>query len=144
MIIGEGNHNHHNQSYNMQVTTTGRIITCNRQHIKPMSIRAEEYIHYQAKKHTNRQIDPLDAILDHIKNNPQSYSNKITHNKNNDCQDIHGEQGTKNNPQGNSQENIQKTLNKTRVHNDDIQKGENIVKTRYGRTRRKPDRLTYQ
>ena len=119
----------------------GRIITCNRQHIKLMSITAEEYIHYQAKK---RQTDPLDAILDHIKNNPQSYSNEITHNKNNDCQDIHGEQGAKNNPQGNDQEDIQKILNKTRLETDYIQKGENTFKARYGRTIRKPDRFMYQ
>ena len=44
MIIGKGNHNHHHRSYNIQVTTTGRIITCNRQHIKPASITAEDYI----------------------------------------------------------------------------------------------------
>ena len=145
MTNGKGNHNHHNWSHNIQVTTMGRIITCNRQHIKLTLITAEEYIHYQAKKHTNRQTDPLDAILDHIKNNPQSYSNEITLNKNNDCQDIHGEQGAKKkNPQGNDQEHIQKILNKTRMDNDDIQKGENIIKTRYGRTIRKPDRLTYQ
>ena len=80
MIAGKGNHNHHNWSYKIQVTTSERIITQNRQHIKPTSITAEEYIHYQAKKHTNRQTDQLDAILDHIKNNPQSYSNKTTHN----------------------------------------------------------------
>ena len=54
MIVGKGDHNHHNQSYNIQVTTMGRIITCNRQHIKPTSITAEEYIHYEAKEHTNR------------------------------------------------------------------------------------------
>ena len=41
-IIGKGDHNHHNQSYNVQVTTTGRIITCNRQHIKLTSITAVE------------------------------------------------------------------------------------------------------
>ena len=68
MIIGNGNHNHHNWSYNIQVTTMGRIITHNRQHIKPMSITAEEYIHYQAKKQTNKQTDPLDTILDYIRN----------------------------------------------------------------------------
>ena len=50
IIIGKGNHNHHSWSYNIQVTTMERIITHNQQHIKPMSITAEEYIHYQAKK----------------------------------------------------------------------------------------------
>ena len=32
-IIGKGNHNHHNRSYKIQVTSTGRIMTHNRQHI---------------------------------------------------------------------------------------------------------------
>ena len=73
-IAGKRNHNHHNQPYIIQVTTTGRRITCNRQHIKPTSITADKHIHYQATKHANRQIDPLDAILEHIKNNPMSYS----------------------------------------------------------------------
>ena len=75
-----------------------------------------------------------------LKNNPQSYSIQITHNKNNDHQDIHGKQGAKNIPQGNGQEDIQKMLIKKRVDNDDLQKGENIIKTRYGRT----IRITYQ
>ena len=108
MIVGKGDHNHHNHSYNIKVTTAGRIITHNRQHIKPTSITADEYIHHQAKKHTNRQTDPLDAILDHIENSPQSYSNKNTHNNNNESQGIHGEQGAKNNSQGSRQEHMQK------------------------------------
>ena len=37
---------------------------CNRQHIKPTPITAEDYIHYQANKHV--KTDPLDAILAHI------------------------------------------------------------------------------
>ena len=37
-IIGKGNHNHHNRLYKIQVTNTGRIITHNRQHIKPTPI----------------------------------------------------------------------------------------------------------
>ena len=63
-IVGKGNHNYHNQSYKIQVTTTGRIITCNRQHIKPTPITAEEYMCYQDRKHT--KTDPLNVILDHI------------------------------------------------------------------------------
>ena len=63
-IIGKGDHNHHNMVYKIQVTTAGRIITCNRQHIKPMPITTEDYVHHQARKHT--RTDQLDAILDHI------------------------------------------------------------------------------
>ena len=66
-IVGKGDHRHHDWSYIIQVTTTGRRITCNRQHIRLTSITADEYICYQTTKHTNRQIDPLHAILEHIK-----------------------------------------------------------------------------
>ena len=101
-------------------------------------------MHYQARKHTNIQTDPLDAILNHIKNNPQLYSNKITHNNNNDSQGTHGEHRAKNNLQSSRQEQIEKIANEERVDNDTIKASENIVKTRYGRIVRKPDRLMYQ
>ena len=45
-VMGKGDHNHHNRSYKIQVTKTGRIIMHNRQHIKPTSITAEDFIHY--------------------------------------------------------------------------------------------------
>ena len=48
-IVGKGNYNHHNCSYKIQITTTGRTITCNRQHIKTTSLTAEEYMCYQAR-----------------------------------------------------------------------------------------------
>ena len=43
-IVGKGDYNHHNQSYTIQITTTGRRITCNRQHIRPTPITADDYI----------------------------------------------------------------------------------------------------
>ena len=39
---------------------------------------------------------------------------------------------------------MQKTVINTMADNNRIQQGENVVKKRYGRTIRKPDRLTYQ
>ena len=99
---------------------------------------------YQAKNHANRQIYPFDAILEHIKNNLQSYSNRTIQNNSNNNLNIHDEQQTKNIPQGTGQEHLQKTVIDTRVDNNGIQKDENIVKTRYGRTIRKLDRLSYQ
>ena len=42
----------------------GRVITHNRQYIKPTPITAEDYRHYKAMKHT--KTDPLNAILDYI------------------------------------------------------------------------------
>ena len=67
MTVGKGDHNHHDWSYNIQITVTIRRITHNRQHIRPMSITADDYICYQATKHAKKQTDPLDAILEHIK-----------------------------------------------------------------------------
>ena len=43
-IVGKGDHNHHDRSYIIRVTTTGRRITHNRQHIRPTSITADEHI----------------------------------------------------------------------------------------------------
>ena len=85
-----------------------------------------------SEKQANRQIDPLDDILECIKHNPQSYSNMSNHNNNNNSQSICGEQEAKNNSQGNGQEHIQKISNATRTVNDYLQKGENNVRTRYG------------
>ena len=53
-IVGKGAHNHNNRSYKIQATTTGRIITCNRQHIKPKPIIAEYNMCYHASKHTKQ------------------------------------------------------------------------------------------
>ena len=39
---------------------------------------------------------------------------------------------------------MQKKVINTRADNNRIQQGENVVKTRYGRTIRKLDRLTHQ
>ena len=50
----------------------------------------------------------------------------------------------KNNPQESRQEYIQRTVTNTREDNNKIQQGENCVKTRYGRTIKKLDRLLYQ
>ena len=91
-IVGKGDHNHHNQSYTIQITTAGRRITCNRQHIRPTSITTDDYICYQAMKHANRQTDPLDAILEHIKNNPMSYSKRTIQSNTNNTQNTYDKQ----------------------------------------------------
>ena len=141
-IIGKGNHNHHNRSYKIQVTNTGRIITCNRQHIKPTPITAEDYMCYQASKHT--KIDPLNAILDHIQRNPPTYMDKAISNKRDNNKTIHGEHEVRNNLQGSREKQTEEVCSNTRVVNGHINEGGNIVKTRYGRIVKKPDRLMYQ
>ena len=138
-IIGKGNHNHHNRSYKIQVTSTGRIITHNRQYIKPTPITTEDYMHYQVMKHT--RTDQLDAFLNHIWKNPHTYMDKAISNERDDIQNTHGECGVRNNLQGSIQKQI---CSNTRVANESINEGENIVKTRYGRIVKKPDRLIYQ
>ena len=129
-------------SNKIQVTTTGRIITCKRQHIKPTPITAEDYMSYQARKHT--KTDPLDATLDHIQKNPHTYLNKAIPDERDDNQNTHGEHGVRNNPQGSGQKQTEEICSSTRMVNENKNKGENIVKTRYGRIVRKPDRLMYQ
>ena len=42
-IDEKGNHNHHNISYKICITTTGKTITHNRQHLKPTPISTEQY-----------------------------------------------------------------------------------------------------
>ena len=78
-VVDKGNHNHHNRSYKLQVTKTGRIITCNRQHIKPTPITAESFLHNQVSKHT--KTDPLDTILDPIQRHPPPPTTKIITNE---------------------------------------------------------------
>ena len=53
-VVGKGDYNHHNRSYKIQVTKAGRIITCNRQHIKLTPITTVIFLHNQANKHTKQ------------------------------------------------------------------------------------------
>ena len=81
-IIGKGDHNHHNRSYKIHVANTGRIITHNRQHIKPTPITTADFLHYQANKHT--RTDALDAILDNVlRHLPIPTDRTITHERSN-------------------------------------------------------------
>ena len=66
-----------------------------------MPITTEEYMHYEANKHT--KTDSLDAILDHIQKNPHTYMYKAISNERNDNKNIHCEHGVTNNLQSNSE-----------------------------------------
>ena len=48
--------NHHDRSYHIHITKTGRIVTQNRQHIKPTQISTEQYL--QDKLHKTHQDTP--------------------------------------------------------------------------------------
>ena len=52
-VVDTGDHNHHDHTYIIQLTTNGRRITCNRQHITPTSVTADAYLQYHATKHPN-------------------------------------------------------------------------------------------
>ena len=103
---------------------------------------AEDYMHYQARKHT--KTDPLNAILYYIQKNPHTYLDKAISKERADNQNTHGEHEGRSNLQGSRQKQTEEICSTTRVVNENINEGENIVKTRYGRIVRKPDRLMYQ
>ena len=73
MIVGTGNHNHHDRSYIIQLTTNGRRITCNRWHIKRTTITADTYLQYQSTKQFHTRTDPLADILSNINKNSTAY-----------------------------------------------------------------------
>ena len=75
-----GNHNHHDKSYTIQLTTNGRHITCNRHHIKPTAVTADTYIQYQSTKQHSTRADPLAEILNNITKNPAAYVTRQTTN----------------------------------------------------------------
>ena len=94
-IVGKGDHNHHNRSYKIPVTNTGRIITCNRQHIKPTPITALQKTTCVTKLVKHIRTDPCNAILDHIWKNPHTYTDKAISNERDDNENTHGEHGVR-------------------------------------------------
>ena len=60
-IEGNGNQNHYGRSYHICIPKTDRLVTQNRQHIKPIPISAEQYLWDQLHKHI--RTDPLESIL---------------------------------------------------------------------------------
>ena len=74
-VVRTGDHNHHNRSYTIQLTTNGRCITHNRQHIKPTTVTADAYLQHQSNKNSNVKTDPLVEILNNINKNSAVYDN---------------------------------------------------------------------
>ena len=83
MVVGTGDHNHHDRSCTIQITTNGRCIICNRWHIKPTSIMTDTYLQYHATKQSNTRTDPLLDILNNINKNPTAYTTVQTPSSNN-------------------------------------------------------------
>ena len=112
-ISSNGDHNHCNRSYKICITKTGRIVTCNRQHIKPTPITAEHYL--CDKLHKLIKTDPLENILAQLEKQPSTYNiinntdnGQNSHNKTHGYTTVHDEQ---NNHQKRGEENSeQKSL----------------------------------
>ena len=83
MIVGTSDHNHHDRSYTVQLTSNGRCITCNRQYIKPTSITADTYLQYKATKQHCTRTDPLVDILNSINKTPTAHVNAQTNSSDN-------------------------------------------------------------
>ena len=71
-VVDRGNRNCHSRSYTIQLTTNGRCITQNRQHIKPTAVTADAYIKHQSYKQCNMSTDPSADILNSIDKKPRS------------------------------------------------------------------------
>ena len=145
-VVDTGDHNHHDHAYIIPLTTNGRRITCNRQHIKPTSVTVDACLQYHTTKHSNTQTDPLEDILRCISSNPIAYANAHTNNSNIHNTQCH--QQTKNTQQGRAGSEVinndhrPETIN-TPEENGTAQQKSKVIKTRYGWTVKKPDRLLY-
>ena len=116
MIEGKSDQNHHDRFTIFASQKTGRLVTQNRQHIKPTQISAEQYLWDQPHKHT--KIDPLEGILTQLQKQPVT-----SNNKNNICNGPHRNNTTHehstlykelDNNQTKCEENNQQKLVKTR------------------------------
>ena len=72
-IEGKDNQHHHDRSDHIPITETGRVVTQNRQHIKPAQISAEQYLCDQLHKHT--KTDSLESILTQLDKQPVTSNN---------------------------------------------------------------------
>ena len=69
-----GDHNHHDKSYTIQLTTNGRCITFNGLHIRPTTVMANTYLQYHSTKQQNARADPLADIINNITKNAVAYA----------------------------------------------------------------------
>ena len=82
MIVGTSDHNHHDRSYTIQLTTNSRCIMHNRWSIKPTTITAETYLQYESAKQDCTRTDPLVDILNNINKTMNANVNTHTHSSN--------------------------------------------------------------
>ena len=151
MIVGTSDHNHHDRSYAIQLTSNGRCITHNRQYIKPTSITVDTYLQYIATKQHCTRTNPLADILNGINKTPAAHVNVQTNSSDNksrqyeqhpsqkqkgEAQDKEHSKAVTNNEQ--RQEKTSAPIDK-RVLSCDSR----IIKTKSGQIIKTPDRLAY-
>ena len=137
-VVRTGNHNHHDRSYTIQLTTNGRCITCNKQHIKPTTVTADAYLQHQSNKNSNVKTDPLVEILNNINKNPAVYANRQLINNKTLQQEAK------------AIEQCNKRADTSQKEGEDIPhdnrpafQGSEVKRTRSGHIVKKTDRLTY-
>ena len=144
-VVGTGDHNHHEKSYTIQLTSYGRHITCNRHHIKPMAVRADTYIQYQSAKQHGTRTDPLAEMLNNITKHPAAYVTRQTTSNSE-------QSNTKQKEEAKDNEHYSREVNNPTKQPCTQDVKDNSTKVEYGDTRRtrsghisrKPDRLEYR
>ena len=143
--VGTGDHNHHDKSYTIQLTINGRCITCNRHHIKPMSVTADAYIKYHATKQQNARTDPLAEILSNITKHPAAYPTSQTPDA---CEQYNTKQKEEakdsKHYSAEPRNSIRQTDAQAVKDNKTIIKDGDTIRTRSGHIGKKPDRLAYR
>ena len=114
IVLNRGDHNHHGRSYTIQLTTNGRCITQNRQHIKPTAVTADAYIKHQSYKQCNISTDLLADICNNIDKNPGAYNNKQVLNSVVEEEQSIGQ--IVNNPNQQVAENIEHSIKRTGIN----------------------------
>ena len=139
-VVGTGNHNHNDRSYMIQLTTNGRCITYNRQHIKATTITADAYLQYQSTKQSHTRTDPLVDILNNINKNSAAYVTTIAPSNNSHSGQYHELTNTSQKEKAKDKEQyntVADTIKRQERINGPIDKrtmlqGSKVIKTRSG------------
>ena len=149
-IVGTDNHNHHNRSYTITLTTNGRHITQNRWHIKPTAVTTDTYLQHQSNKQYNIKTDQLADILNNINKNPTVYANVQTPNINNSDGQDHEQINSNQKQEAKDRKQCVKRTDISRKEGACIPgdskavfQGSEVLKTRSWWVVRKPYRLAY-
>ena len=141
-VVGIGNHNHHNKSYTIQLTTSSRCITHKRHHIKPTAVTVDTYIQYHSTKQQNTRTDPLAEILNNIIKNPAAYVTRQTTNDSEQSNTKQKEEAKDSEHCSMEASNITKQLcTQAAKDNRTIIKYGDTIRTRSGHISKKLDRL---